>query len=156
MKRGLLIILLALAAGGVAFWVTRTHQQANRQLVLLDTMPELAWLKGDLKLSDEQFGKAIALHTAYRPQCAVMCRNIADARAKMESLARNSRGMTPELTAAIGDHARVQAECRQKMLDHLYQTAALMDEKQAALYLAKVLPLALNSDNRGAVSCHQD
>ena len=156
MKRGLLIILLALAAGGTAFWVTRTHRQASHQQVLLDSMPELAWLKGDLNLSDEQFAKAIALHTGYRPQCVAMCAHIAEARAKMESLARGSRRMTPELAAAISEHARVQAECRQKMLEHLYQTAALMDEKQAARYLAKVLPLALNSDNRGSASCHQD
>jgi len=156
MKRGLLIILLALAAGGATFWVTRAHRQANHQQVLLDTMPELAWLKGDLKLSDEQFGKAIALHTAYRPQCVAMCGHIAEARAKMESLARTSRGMTPELAAAISEHARVQEECRKKMLEHLYQTAALMDEKQASRYLAKVLPLALNSDTHGSAGCHQD
>jgi len=156
MKRGLLIILLALAAGSATFWVTRTHQQANRQQVLLDIMPELAWLKGDLRLSDEQFGKAIALHTGYRPQCVAMCAHIAEARAKMESLARNSHSMTPELAAAISEHARVQEECRRKMLEHLYQTAALMDEKQASRYLAKVLPLALNSDSRGSASCHHD
>jgi len=148
--------MLAMAAGGAAFWVTRSHQLAGHQQVLLDSMPELAWLKGELKLSDEQFAKAIALHTGYRPQCVAMCGHIAAARANMESLARKSHSMTPELAAAISDHARVQALCRQKMLEHLYQTAALMDEKQAARYLAKVLPLALNSDNRRAVSCHQD
>ena len=156
MKNGLLIILLALAAGGAAFWVTRTQQEAGHQQVLLDSMPELAWLKGDLNLTDEQFAKAIALHSAYRPQCVAMCARIAQARAKMEALARANHGMTPELAAAISDHARVQAECRQKMLDHLYQTAALMDAKQAARYLEKVLPLALNSDRSGAASCHQD
>jgi len=155
MKRGLLIILLALAAGGATFWVTRTHQQTTRQEVLLDSMPELAWLRGELNLNNEQFAQAIALHTGYRPKCVAMCHDIAEARAKMEALARTSRGMTPELAAAIGEHARVQAECRKKMLEHLYQTAALMDEKQAARYLEKVLPLALNSDHSGTASCHQ-
>lgn len=156
MKRGLLIIMLALAAGGATFWVTRSHQQTTHQQVLLDSMPELAWLKGELNLNNEQFAKAIALHAGYRPRCVAMCRNIAAARAKMEFLARTSHGMTPELAAALREHARVQAECRQRMLEHLYQTAALMDEKQAARYLEKVLPLALNSDNSGSASCHQD
>ena len=156
MKRGLFIILLALAAGGATFWVTRSHQQTTRREVLLDAMPELAWLKGELNLNNEQFAQAVALHTGYRPQCVAMCRAISEARAKMEELARTSRGMTPELAAAIADHARVQAECRRKMLEHLYQTAALMDPKQAARYLEKVLPLALNSDHGGTTSCHQD
>ena len=152
MKKGLLILLLALAAGGAAFWVTRAHQQAEHRHVLLDTMPELAWLRGELKLTDEQFAKASVLHTAYRPQCVAMCRSIAEARTRMESLARSGRGMTPELTAAIDEHVRVQAECQRKMLAHLYQTAALLDDRQAARYLDKVLPLALGS-NSG--SCHQ-
>lgn len=156
MKKGLLILLLALAAGGAAFWVTRSHQQAHRQQVLLDSMPELAWLRGELQLSDAQFAKASALHSAYRPQCVVMCRTIAEARAKMEELARTSRAMTPELAAAIREHARVQAECQQKMLGHLYQTADLFDGPQAARYLEKVLPHALDSTSGGAVRCHQD
>lgn len=156
MKRGLLILLLALAAGLGAFWVTRSHQPAARQEVLLDAMPELAWLRRELKLSDEQFAKASALHTAYRPQCAAMCRSIADAQSTMESLARTARGMTPELAAAVTEHARVQAECQQKMLAHLYQTAGLLDERQAARYLDMMLPQALNSSGGATPGCHHD
>jgi hypothetical protein len=156
MKQGLLILLLALAAGGAAFWVTRTHQQHDRQAVLLDAMPELAWLRGELKLSDDQFAQASALHTAYRPQCAVMCRRIADAHANLETLAQNGRGMTPELAAAILELARVRAECQHKMLEHLYQTANLLDDKQAARYLEKVLPAALEATTAGPATCHHD
>ena len=156
MKKGLLILLLALAAGGAAFWLTRTHHPSDRQAVLLDSMPELAWLRGELKLSDSQFAQASALHTAYRPQCAVMCCRIAEAHARLETLAQGARSMTPELADAIREHARVRAECQQKMLDHLYQTARLLDDAQAARYLAKVLPHALETTPAGPVSCHQD
>jgi len=100
MKKGLLILVLALAAGVLAFWITRSHQQAERQAVLLDSMPELAWLRVELKLSDEQFAKASELHVAYRPTCEVMCRNIAEAHARLETLARSGRAMSPELAAA--------------------------------------------------------
>ena len=155
MKKGILILLLALAAGSVAFWVTRTQQHA-RQAVLLDAMPELAWLRGELKLSDEQFAQASTLHTAYRPQCAEMCRRIAAAHANLESLTQNARAMTPELAQAIRDHARVRADCQQKMLEHLYQTAGLLDATQAARYLAKVLPQALESTTAGPATCHHD
>jgi hypothetical protein len=154
MKKGLLILVLALAAGVLAFWVTRSHQQADRQAVLLDSMPELAWLRVELKLTDDQFATASALHVAYRPTCEVMCRNIAQAHARLETLARGGRGMSPELTAAIHDHARVHAECQQKMLEHLYQTAGLLDDKQAARYLETMVPHALDSTTGVAAGPH--
>ncbi len=151
MKNGLLILLLALAAGTAAFWVTRSHQHPHdRQTVLLDSMPELAWLRTELNLTDAQFARACALHTAYRPQCVRMCRRIADARAP---LAHHARSITPELATAIRELARVRAECQEQMLDHLYQTAALLDGPQAALYLARVLPHALEPPADAAPSC---
>lgn len=157
MKKGLLILVLALAAGTAAFMVARSHRQSAHSNVLLDTMPELAWLRTELKLSEAQFRQASDLHTAYRPICAEMCRNISEAHARLETLATSGRGMTPELTAAIRNHARVHAECQEKMLEHLYQTAALLDDKQAARYLEAMIPHALDSAiTGGKSSCHKD
>lgn len=157
MQKGLLILVLALVAGIAAFSVTRSHRQAAHKEVLLDSLPELAWLRAELKLSDAQFAKASALHVAYRPTCAEMCRNIADAHAKLENLAQGGRGMTSELEAAIRNHARVHAECQQKMLGHLYQTASLFDDRQAARFLETMIPHALDSAVTGSTeSCHQD
>lgn len=145
MKRGLWILLIALVIGICAYQVTRSHRQAADDVTLLDSMPELAWLRDELKLNDAQFAKAGELHVAYRPQCVEMCRRISDAHAKVEVIARSSRGITPELELAIREHARVRAECQEKMLAHLYQTAELMDGDQAARYLEMVLPSALGS-----------
>jgi hypothetical protein len=153
MKKGLLILLVALVAGIAAFYVTRNHHTAKHAEVLLDSMPELAWLRGELKLTDEQFAKASELHVAYRPVCAEMCANIATAHARLESVAQTSRGMTPELEQAIREHARVHAECQQKMLRHLYQTAGLLDDKQAASYLKTMIPHALDSTT-GSAALH--
>jgi len=145
MKKGLLILVLALAAGAAAFMAARSHRQSEHNEVLLDTLSELAWLRTELKLSEAQFRQASELHTAYRPVCVEMCHNIAKTHAKLETLARSGRGMTPELEDAIRNHARVHAECQQKMLEHLYQTAALLDENQAARYLETMIPHALNA-----------
>ena len=145
MKKGLLILMLALVAGVAALYATRTHQQAGSGEALLDAMPELAWLRGELELTDDQFAKACELHAAYRPTCVEMCRRISETQTKLDSLARDARGMTPELAQAIHDHARVHAECQQRMLQHLYQTASLFDDRQAARYLETVLPPALGT-----------
>ena len=99
--------------------------------MLLDSIPELAWLRVDLKLSDAQFAKASELHVAYRPTSVEMCRSIAEAHAKLESLTHGSRAISPELEDAIRDHARVHAECHKKMLEHLYQTADQAEKRRA-------------------------
>ena len=137
--------MLALVTGIAAYCITRVHCHSERKEVLLDSMPELAWLRKELKLSDDQFAKASELHIAYRPTCVVMCRIIADAHARLETLARSGHHISPELIEAIRDHARVHAECQQKMLAHLYQTADLLDDKQAAIYLKTMVPHALDS-----------
>ena len=72
----------------------------------------------------------------------------------LEILARSGRAISPELTAAIRDHARVHAECQQKMLEHLYQTADLLDDKQAARYLETMVPHALDSTTGFAAGPH--
>lgn len=154
MKKGLLILLVALVAGFAAFVISRSHRQGVDSPVLLDSMPELAWLRGELGLSDRQFAEAGALHAAYRPQCEEMCRRITESHARLASLARKERSMTPELTEAIRGHARVHAECQKKMLEHLYQTAALMDESQASRYLQAVLPSALDAPSSEADDGH--
>lgn len=156
MKKGLLMLLIALVAGAAAFWVMRSRQPHDHQTVLLDSMPELAWLRGELNLSDDQFAQASALHAAYRPECALMCRRIAETRTRMEALAQGTRAMTPELAEAIREHALVRAECQQKMLGHLYQTARLLNDRQAARYLEKVLPHALESPTPGQAGCHRE
>ncbi len=150
MKKGLLIFVLALVTGIACFCVTRFHCHYAHKEVLLDSMPELAWLRAELKLTDDQFAKASELHAAYRPTCEEMCHNITQSQARLESLARSGRGMTPDLLEAIRDNARVHAECQQKMLEHLYQTAALLDEKQAARYLQTMVPHALDSSSEVA------
>lgn len=156
MKKGLLILVVALAVGLLAYWVTRHQQQAERKEVLLDSIPELAWLRVELNLSDEQFAKASALHVAYRPTCMEMCRSIAAAHAKLETLTQGNRAISPELEEAIRDHARVHAECQVKMLEHLYQTAKLLDAKQSARYLETVLPHALDSPGGRSGGSHHE
>ncbi|HEX7262305.1 MAG TPA: hypothetical protein VF258_10860 [Luteolibacter sp.] len=120
---------------------------ADRQHVLLDSMPELTWVKSELKLSDWQFQKVSDLHAAYRPKCMELCRRIAAAHEKVEDLIRENPAVTPELESAIRERAAIHGECQQAMLHHIFQTAGVMDRDQAALYLKEVLPFALDFGN---------
>lgn len=144
MRRGIFVLVLAIVAGCVAFCVMRWCRSAGHHAgSIMDAMPELAWLKRDLNLSDEQFAKVRDLHAAYRPECEAMCRRIAGAHVNMDRIAKSGRGLTPEFTAALKAHADLHLECQEAMLQHLYGTAAVLDEKQAVRYLETMLPFAL-------------
>ncbi|MES2474452.1 MAG: periplasmic heavy metal sensor [Verrucomicrobiota bacterium] len=149
MKNIVFLSLLALAAGALAFGLMRSHQRSVRDEVLLDAMPELSWMKTDLKLDDAQLAAVTKLHLAYRPKCAELCRRISAAHDQVEKLSRSSRGMNDELHAAIREHATTHAECQQAMLEHIYQTAALLGPDQSTRYIEAVLPIALEITRAG-------
>ena len=144
MKRILILLAVALVAGVAAFCFTRSHKMAERQELRLDAMPELTWIRTDLKLTDEQCAKVSALHVAYRPKCEEMCSRISKAHEKVVAAARRDGAMTPELESAIREHADTHAQCQQAMLRHMYETAAVLDEEQAKRYLETMLPVALD------------
>ena len=145
MKKPVIILILALIAGFVAFGITRKHCTTSNSNALLDQLPELGWLKSELKLSDTQFSKVAELHNAYRPVCKEMCSRIDESRARLEGVVLKNRSMNTELQQVTVEYERVRGECKMKMLEHLYQTAALMSEEQAGRYLKAVLPAALGS-----------
>lgn len=156
MKKGLLILATAIIAGILAFFLSRQHPSANADSLLIDSLPELAWLRTDLELTDEQFSKVEKLHLDYRPVCAEMCRRIAESEAAVAKLASTQGDLSDELATAIDNHGSVIAACKRSMLEHLYQTASLMDERQARRYLEISLPLALDSARgRTTTSCHE-
>jgi hypothetical protein len=145
MKKVFTILVLALLAGVAAFCVMRSHKLAQQNpRVLLDSTPELAWLRADLKLTDQQFVRVSELHADYRPKCVELCHRIGAAHERLEAAARAHGTVSPELKAAIADHAKIHAECQEAMLEHIYNTAAALDEKQAAHYLDTMLPYALD------------
>jgi hypothetical protein len=149
MRKAVLIALLALAAGVLSFQATRGCRPVRPQHALLDEMPELAWMRGELKLSDAQFARVAALHERYRPVCRDMCDRIETARARVDGLLRQSKSVTPELESAMREFARVRAECRLAMLRHVYETAAELDERQAARYLDALAPHLVESGPAG-------
>jgi hypothetical protein len=144
MKRGFILLALVIVAGVAAFCFTRSHKMAEQRALRLDSMPELAWVRTDLKLTDEQFEKVSELHAAYRPKCMEMCRRISKAHEKVQAAARAGGAMTPELETAIREHAETQVECQRAMLKHIYETAAVLDKDRAARYLETMLPFALD------------
>lgn len=157
MKKGGVILFVALFAGLVAFCTMRWHKAAefsHGDGIALDAMLELAWLRSELNLNEEQFVRVRELHTAYRPKCTEMCRRIAEAHEKIEGFASAHRVITPEYKAALNEHAALHVECQEAMLKHLYETAATLDPEQSKRYLETMLPFALDFTHSESGTLH--
>ena len=142
MKRLCLIAVTALLAGILAFYFMRSRQLAHHK-TMVDSIPELTWVKSEFKLDDKQFAKVAALHAAYQPKCMEMCHRIASSQDKIRKLASGSRTLSSELDAAVSEHAALQLECQKEMLKHLYQTADMLPPDQAGRYLEDMTPYAI-------------
>jgi hypothetical protein len=152
MKNSLLVLFAILVAGTAGFFFSRTHHGAEAHDTLLDSLPELVWVKENLDLTDDQFAKVRELHVAYRPRCESLCHELMGAREKVEALAKQGDTLSTELEDALRDHALVKARCQQAMLEHLYQTAGVLTQDQARRFLDIMLPYALDPANPGSQS----
>ena len=154
-RRVIIVMVVALVAGVCAFTWMRSQRIPHRDSsILLETMPELAWLRSELKLTDSQFTQVSKLHAAYLPECAEMCQRIADAHVRLNEAARGKSEVTSELKSAVEDHAKTHAECQERMLVHLYETARILDSKQAERYLEIMLPYALDFSHSEPGNAH--
>jgi hypothetical protein len=146
----LFAVVGAVAAAAITFCGINFF--ATRDLGQMAKAPngELEWLRREFHLSDAQFAKIAALHSAYTPVCDEMCRRIMEANSKLDRLVSEKREVTPELEAAIREAGSVQEDCHKQMLAHIYQVSTQMNPADGQRYLrmmkSRVIQPALSSD----------
>lgn len=129
------ILFAPIAAGFGAFWLCTFFGTADLRSVSSDRDAELVWLRREFHLTDAQFQRIQALHTAYVGKCDLTCQRIMDANAMLDAAISRSRRVTPEIQQTMGEVARVQQECQQSMLAHAYEISEQMDPSSAEQYL---------------------
>jgi hypothetical protein len=129
------ILFATLAAGVGAFWLCTFFGTADLRTVSLDRDSELVWLRREFHLTDAQFLRIRALHTAYAGKCDLMCQRIMNANAALDTAISGNKRVTPEVQQAMAEVARVQQECQQSMLAHVYEVSAQMDPTSGERYL---------------------
>lgn len=142
MKRGLWILVAALVAGVAGFAMIRSQYTSPSAPAAQGSslLPELEWLRREFDLTEEQFAKTSELHLAYRPTCEVLCGRVMASHDRIKMLVDAGQTVTPELEAALREHAALHVECQTAMLRHLYETAACLSPEQAKNYLDAMLP----------------
>ncbi|NLT71662.1 MAG: periplasmic heavy metal sensor [Verrucomicrobiaceae bacterium] len=158
MRRGFLILGLALLAGCAGFFLTSRQASVGNDDVARTSaaVPALQWLREEFDLTDEQWAKVSELHRAYLPTCESLCEKIIASREKVAGLVREGTAVSPELAAALREHSLLLAECQTAMLGHLYETAAALPPEQAARYLEEMTPhvLTMTADHASGSPLH--
>lgn len=149
MKKPALILLAILAvAVAVHFLCYRAATGDARRM--LKAEDNIAWLRAEFALNDEQARAIAALEAEYEPRCAAMCARIAEANQRLEKLLASSKAMTPELEAALREASQTQADCRAATMAQAFAISAHMAPEQAVRYRAmiadRVMPHALGHD----------
>src|SRR6266436_9133203 len=129
------ILFAFIAAGLGAFWLCTFFGTTDLRSVSSDPDADLMWLRRKFDLTDVQFQRIRALHTAYAAKCDLMCQRIMNANAALNAAISRNNQVTPEIQQAMGEVARVQQDCRQSMLAHVYEVSAQMSPSSAARYL---------------------
>src|ERR1700730_8273373 len=129
------ILLEAIAAGLGAFWLCTFFGTSDLRSVTADRDADLVRLRREFDLTDVQFQRIQALHTAYASKCDLMCQRIMNANTALDAAISRNKQVTPEIQQAMGEVARVKQDCQQSMLAHVYEVSAQMDPSSAEQYL---------------------
>ncbi|MFN0129974.1 MAG: periplasmic heavy metal sensor [Verrucomicrobiales bacterium] len=148
MRRGLVILLLALLFGVTGFALVRwqqhmadhAHARGYAQHGGDGHHAELDWLIAELEVNDEQLEKIRALHVAYHPVCEALTHRLEASHRKLDELTASASSVSPELESALEEHATVHLDCQRAMFKHFYETAECLSPSQSQKYLEKMLP----------------
>ena len=138
MKKGVLILVFGLVTAAAAYGCIYFACTASARSLQLADKPELAWLKEEFNLTDADFKHVSDLHAAYLPQCRDMCREIDARNVKLQALLSGATNMTPEITGALAESARLRSGCQTMMLRHFFQVSQAMPLEQGRRYLSWV------------------
>lgn len=139
MKRPFPLLLAGLIAGGVAFGAMFWLQTRGHHSLSAAPGSELEWLRQEFRLNDAQFARVSALHQAYRPTCADLCRRIAERNERLRAAVARTNVVTEEIRTLVTETGRARDDCRQAMLTHLYAVAAEMPPEAGQRYLQIML-----------------
>ncbi len=138
MSRSLLILLSGLAVAGLGYFGVYSAGTAGHCQMEKSQAPELAWLKQEFQINDEEFARISKLHEKYLSGCADRCRRIDIKNQELSKILASTNTITPEIERLLSEAAQLRAECQKAMLQHFYEVSRTMPAEQGKRYLAWV------------------
>lgn len=147
MKRALLVLLAGLAAGISAHvaWF-RTHQPCNGDQLNC----QLAWIKTELKLTDEQYARVRAIHEKTSPRLLALAAQVAQMRDEYAAFDRarltTDRVDFVEFAKFVEQRRAIDRECLALTRQLVAATSETMSPAQKERYLGLIGPAFSNVD----------
>lgn len=143
MRRSYLTLLSAFVIGAVAF--AAAYFGAARLPVSQppQNVDELAWLREEFDLTENDLNKVRLLHEGYLPQCDEMCQRIIAKDKELTAVLQGATNMSPVVEQKIAELAALRAECQTRMLSHFFEVSHAMPPEQGRRYLAEMQRLTL-------------
>ena len=143
-RRPLLILCLALAAGVLAYGLTRLAMRAPAGAETGTTEAQLDWLAREFALDTTARAEVARLQAAYEPICDHHCAAIVRGQAALRAASSDPAARA----AAETELARLKQVCAESTRAHLRSIAALMTPVQAERFLAMMEPRVAHREER--------
>jgi len=102
---------------------------------------DLAWLKREFRLQENEMQRIRQLHEGYQPKCREMCEKIAVKRAQLEKTLEAGESPDEQLVQL----AALRAQCQAQMLRHFQDVSRAMPPQQGRRYLSEMERLTLGA-----------
>ena len=135
MRKGILILSLGMTGAIIAYCCFYRMGTATPRELLRSQQPELAWLKHEFNLSDQEFARILELHAAYLPQCKARCMRIEELNDKLTKAISATPQLTPEIEKLLAERGQTRTDCQTEMLKHFFEVSRTMPPEQGKRYL---------------------
>ncbi|MEI6715002.1 MAG: periplasmic heavy metal sensor [Verrucomicrobiota bacterium] len=121
------------------------------EMASLRTGDALAWMQKDLQLTDQEYGKVCALHDAYMPNCKALCQKLDKCARDLSDVFERELKSSAATEAAFRDYEAVRSECQRQSMQHVLETAAVMNPEAGRRFMREVLHNLLLSEHQNHV-----
>lgn len=129
MKRPVLLLLCIVASAALSYTLTRQLAPETKEET------QLAWLRREFRLTDQQTALINQLQAAYQPVCAEHCRLIREA--------------TTRAQPVPSEIAQLKQICHDATLQHLRDIAAVMPPTEGRRFLSLAEPKVSGHEHQG-------
>jgi hypothetical protein len=138
MKRPLLILILALLAGGALYAGSYFMSRRVCESCASGATDKLDWLRQEFHLSDADMARVRELHNGYMPKCAEMCAKIAAKKQELDEALAGATNINPVATQKLTELALLRSQCQAQMLGHFIEVGHAMPPEQGRRYLSEM------------------
>lgn len=145
MKRPLLMLVIALLAGGALFGSSYFMGRRVCEACTARSTDDLDWLRQEFHLSDAEMARVRDLHNGYMPKCADMCGKIAAKKEELNNALAGATNISSVAKQKLTELAVLRSQCQAQMLEHFIEVSQAMPAEEGRRYLSEMERLTIGS-----------